>query len=380
MRKYEYTGAQNSPMMSKEKLNDLQAFATVAQERSFTRAAAILGVSRSALSHTLLALEARLGVRLLIRTTRSVSPTDAGNRLLAVLAPRLNEIEAELASLRASRDKPAGTVRITANDHAIVTVLWPRLRPLLTQYPDIHIEFSVGYELTDIAAQRFDAGVRMGDQVDKDMIAVRITPDVQMAVVAAPAYLAGRAAVRRPEDLMAHNCVNLRLPTHGALYAWEFEKGSQKTSVRVDGQTVFNNTFLMIQAALDGAGIAYVPHDLAAKYIATGNWYRYLPTGALISRDTIFTTRADSIFRRRLRWWSTRCAGTAKVIPAARWLPGFLNRDPLTGMALLIIGIGNMLLHQFNDPINKNTQFGVDMAVWRKRQVQWHWTDTPLFK
>ena len=248
MRKYEYTGAQNSPMMSKEKLNDLQAFATVAHERSFTRAAAILGVSRSALSHTLLALEARLGVRLLIRTTRSVSPTDAGNRLLAVLAPRLNEIEAELASLRASRDKPAGTVRITANDHAIVTVLWPRLRPLLTQYPDIHIEFSVGYELTDIAAQRFDAGVRMGDQVDKDMIAVRITPDVQMAVVA----------------------VNLRLPTHGALYAWEFEKGSQKTSVRVDGQTVFNNTFLMIQAALDGAGIAYVPHDLAAKYIATG--------------------------------------------------------------------------------------------------------------
>ena len=270
MRKYEYTGAQNSPMMSKEKLNDLQAFATVAHERSFTRAAAILGVSRSALSHTLLALEARLGVRLLIRTTRSVSPTDAGNRLLAVLAPRLNEIEAELASLRASRDKPAGTVRITANDHAIVTVLWPRLRPLLTQYPDIHIEFSVGYELTDIAAQRFDAGVRMGDQVDKDMIAVRITPDVQMAVVAAPAYLAGRAAVRRPEDLMAHNCVNLRLPTHGGLYAWEFEKGSQKTSVRVDGQTVFNNTFLMIQAALDGAGIAYVPHDLAAKYIATG--------------------------------------------------------------------------------------------------------------
>lgn len=321
-------------MMSKEKLNDLQAFATVAHERSFTRAAAILGVSRSALSHTLLALEARLGVRLLIRTTRSVSPTDAGNRLLAVLAPRLNEIEAELASLRASRDKPAGTVRITANDHAIVTVLWPRLRPLLTQYPDIHIEFSVGYELTDIAAQRFDAGVRMGDQVDKDMIAVRITPDVQMAVVAAPAYLAGRAAVRRPEDLMTHNCVNLRLPTHGGLYAWEFEKGSQKTTVRVDGQTVFNNTFLMIQAALDGAGIAYVPHDLAAKYIATGNWYRYLPTGALISRDTIFTTRGDSIFRRRLRWWSTRCAGTAGdpgcAMAAGLLKQGSSDRDGVT--------------------------------------------------
>lgn len=269
MLKYEYTGAKNSPIMSKEKLNDLQAFVTVAQERSFTRAAAVLGISRSALSHTLLGLEERLGVRLLIRTTRSVSPTDAGNRLLAVLAPRLDEIETELISLRASRDKPAGTVRITANDHAIVTVIWPRLQPLLNEHPDINIEFSVGYELTDIAAQRFDAGVRMGDQVDKDMIAVRITPDVPMAVVAAPDYLSGRAAVTRPEDLMAHNCINLRLPTHGALYAWEFEKDSQKINVRVDGQTVFNNTFLMIQAALDGAGIAYVPRDLVAKDIAT---------------------------------------------------------------------------------------------------------------
>ena len=255
--------------MSKEKLNDLQAFVTVAQERSFTRAAAVLGISRSALSHTLLGLEERLGVRLLIRTTRSVSPTDAGNRLLAVLAPRLDEIETELISLRASRDKPAGTVRITANDHAIVTVLWPRLQPLLNEHPDINIEFSVGYELTDIAAQRFDAGVRMGDQVDKDMIAVRITPGVPMVVVAAPGYLSGRAAVTRPEDLMAHNCINLRLPTHGALYAWEFEKGSQKINVRVDGQTVFNNTFLMIQAALDGAGIAYVPRELVAEDIAT---------------------------------------------------------------------------------------------------------------
>lgn len=256
--------------MIKEKLNDLQAFAVVAEARSFTRAAAILGVSRSALSHTVLGLEERLGVRLLIRTTRSVSPTDAGSRLLAVLAPRLKDIETELISLRASRDKPAGTVRITANDHAIVTVLWPRLRPLLNQYPDINIEFSVGYELTDIAAQRFDAGVRMGDQVDKDMIAVRITPDVQMAVVAAPDYLSGRTGITYPEDLLAHSCINLRLPTHGALYAWEFEQDNQKTSVRVAGQTVFNNTFLMIQAALDGAGIAYVPYDLVEKYIASG--------------------------------------------------------------------------------------------------------------
>jgi len=270
IRKCRYTGAINSPIMTKEKLNDLQAFVTVARERSFTRAAAILGISRSALSHTMLGLEARLGVRLLIRTTRSVSPTDAGNQLLTVLAPRLDEIESELASLRASRDKPAGSVRITANDHAIVTVLWPRLLPLMKQHPDINIEFSVGYELTDIAAQQFDAGVRMGSQVDKDMIAVRITPDVQMAVIAAPDYLSARPPVILPADLMEHNCINLRLPTHGALYAWEFEHQDQQVNVRVSGQTIFNNTFLMIQAAIDGMGIAYVPHDLVAKSIASG--------------------------------------------------------------------------------------------------------------
>lgn len=270
IRKCRYTGAINSPIMTKEKLNDLQAFVTVARERSFTRAAAVLGISRSALSHTLLGLEARLGVRLLIRTTRSVSPTDAGNQLLNVLAPRLDEIESELALLRASRDKPAGSVRITANDHAIVTVLWPRLLPLMKQHPDINIEFSVGYELTDIAAQQFDAGVRMGSQVDKDMIAVRITPDVQMAVIAAPDYLSARPPVILPADLMEHNCINLRLPTHGALYAWEFENQDQQVNVRVSGQTIFNNTFLMIQAAIDGMGIAYVPHDLVAKHIASG--------------------------------------------------------------------------------------------------------------
>ena len=257
-------------MTGKEKLNDLQAFVTVARERSFTRAAAQLGVSRSALSHTLLALEERLGVRLLIRTTRSVSPTDAGNHLLNVLAPRLEEIESELASLRASRNKPVGTVRITANDHAIVTTLWPRLQPLLRDYPDINIEFSVGYELTDIAAQRFDAGVRMGDQVDKDMVAVRITPDVQMAVIASHAYLSERPPIVLPADLIEHNCINLRLPTHGALYAWEFEKGGKKMNVRVTGQATFNNTFLMIQAALDGAGVAYVPGDVVEKYISSG--------------------------------------------------------------------------------------------------------------
>jgi DNA-binding transcriptional LysR family regulator len=253
-----------------DNLNDLQAFVTIARERSFTRAAAQLGQSRSALSHAMRALEARLGVRLLTRTTRSVSTTEAGARLLATLAPRLDEIGSELAALSAMRDKPAGTVRVTAHDHAIVTVLWPRLLPLLREYPDIQVELSVDYAFTDIAAQRFDAGVRAGDRVDKDMIAVRIGPDVRMAVAGAPAYLAGRPLPATPRELTDHRCINLRLPTHGGLYAWEFEKDSQSLNVRVDGQAVFNNTFLMLQAALDGMGLVYVPLDLLGPHFAAG--------------------------------------------------------------------------------------------------------------
>lgn len=256
--------------MPKENLNDLHAFMAVAQTRSFTRAAAQLGLSRSALSHAMLALEARLGVRLLTRTTRSVSPTEAGARLLSVLSPRLSEIQQELESLTAMRDKPAGTVRITAHDHAIVTALWPRLLPLLRQYPDVQIEFSVDYAMTDIAAQRFDAGVRVGNRVDKDMIAVRIAPDLRMAVAASPGYLAGRSLPATPQELTEHCCVNLRLPTHGGLYAWDFEKDGRALSVRVNGQTVFNNTFLMLQAALDGMGLAYVPYDLVKPHIEAG--------------------------------------------------------------------------------------------------------------
>ena len=256
--------------MPKENLNDLHAFMAVAQTRSFTRAAAQLGLSRSALSHAMLALEARLGVRLLTRTTRSVSPTEAGARLLSVLSPRLSEIQQELESLTAMRDKPAGTVRITAHDHAIVTALWPRLLPLLRQYPDVQIEFSVDYAMTDIAAQRFDAGVRVGNRVDKDMIAVRIAPDLRMAVAASPGYLAGRSLPATPQELTEHCCVNLRLPTHGGLYAWDFEKDGRALSVRVNGQTVFNNTFLMLRAALDGMGLAYVPYDLVKPHIEAG--------------------------------------------------------------------------------------------------------------
>jgi len=257
-------------MAAMENLNDLQAFVTVARERSFTRAAAQLGLSRSALSHAMLALEARLGVRLLTRTTRSVSTTEAGARLLDAVASRLDEIALELGSLSALRDKPAGTVRITAHDHAIHTVLWPRLRPLLKDYPEVQVEFSVDYGFTDIAAQRFDAGVRSGDRVDKDMIAVRIAPDLRMAVAASPEYLAGKPLPATPHDLTGHRCINLRLPTHGGLYVWEFEKDGQAVNVRVGGQTVFNNTFLMLQAALDGMGFAYVPRDLVQPHAAQG--------------------------------------------------------------------------------------------------------------
>ncbi len=256
--------------MAKENLNDLQAFVVVARERSFTRAAAQMGLSRSALSHAMLALEARLGVRLLTRTTRSVSTTEAGARLLDAVAPRLQDIEAELGALSAMRDKPAGTVRITAHDHAITTALWPRLLPLLRQYPDIQIEFSVDYAFTDIASHRFDAGVRLGDRVDKDMVAVRISPDLRMAVAASPAYLAGKTLPKKPQDLTDHRCVNLRLPTQGNLYAWDFQKGRKSVNVRVQGQTVFNNTLLMLQAALDGMGFAYVPFDLMQPHIEAG--------------------------------------------------------------------------------------------------------------
>lgn len=256
--------------MAKENLNDLNAFVVVARERSFTKAAAQLGMSRSAVSHAMLALEARLGVRLLTRTTRSVSTTDAGARLLNSVESRLQEIEDELSTLTAMREKPAGTVRITAHDHAIVTNLWPRLLPLLKEYPDVNVEFSVDYAFTDIAQHRFDAGVRNGDRVDKDMVAVRIAPDLRMAVVASPDYLANRQRPTKPQDLTSHQCVNLRLPTHGGLYAWEFEKSGESMNVRVQGQTVFNNTFLMLQAALDGLGLAYVPLDLVQAHLEEG--------------------------------------------------------------------------------------------------------------
>jgi DNA-binding transcriptional LysR family regulator len=262
--------------MPRTDLNDIVAFLAVARERSFTRAAARLGVSQSALSQTLRGLEGRLGLRLLTRTTRSVAPTEAGERLLRAAGPRLEEIEAELAALSELRDKPSGTIRITAHDHAIRAVLWPALEKLLPDYPDIKVEIVIDYGLTDIVAERYDAGVRTGEMVAKDMIAVRIGPDMRSAVVGAPSYFAKRPKPKTPQDLTTHSCINLRLPTHGGLYAWEFEKGKRDLRVRVDGQLVFNGTAPMLDAALAGAGLAYVPEDAVQAHLADGRLIRVL--------------------------------------------------------------------------------------------------------
>ncbi len=257
-------------------LNDIATFLAVARQRSFTRSAAQLGVSQSALSQTVRGLEARLGLRLLTRTTRRVAPTEAGERLLAAAGPRLDEIDAELAALSELRDKPSGTIRITAHDRALKTILWPALERLLPDYPDIKVEIVIDYGLTDIVAERYDAGIRSGEMVAKDMVAVRIGPEMRSAVVGAPSYPAKRTRPKTPQDLTAHSCINLRLPTYGGLYAWEFEKYGRELRVRVEGQLVFNETAPMLDAALAGLGLAYLPEDQVQGHISDGRLIRVL--------------------------------------------------------------------------------------------------------
>lgn len=257
-------------------LTDLVAFLAVARERSFTRAAAQLGVSQSALSHTIRGLEERLGIRLLTRTTRAVSPTEAGGRLLNSIGPRLDEIDSELAAVTALSGKPAGTVRITTGEHAATTVLWPKLREILPDYPDITVEVIVDYGLTDIVAERYDAGIRLGEHLAKDMIAVRIGPELRLIVVGSPTYFANHAVPKTPHDLVAHRCINTRLPTYGGLYAWEFEKDEQELKVRGEGQLVFNSTPQVLQAALDGFGLAFVMEDTARALIDAGRLVQVL--------------------------------------------------------------------------------------------------------
>ena len=256
--------------MARANVNDLIAFLAVARTRSFTRAAAQLGVSQSALSHTIRGLEERLGLRLLTRTTRSVAPTEAGERLLRNVGPHLDEIDAEIDALSDLKEKPSGTIRINSSEHAAETLLWPRLAEFLPHYPDVNVEIWADYTLADIVAERFDAGVRLGEQVARDMVAVRIGPDERFVVVGSPAYLDGRDRPLHPQDLLAHRCINLRLPTSGGLYAWEFEKDGHELKVRVEGQLVFNRLGPVLKAALASFGLAFLPEELVLPHIAAG--------------------------------------------------------------------------------------------------------------
>ena len=262
--------------MTVESYDQLAIFAVVAQERSFTRAAARLGMSQPALSRAMRQLEERLGVRLLARTTRSVAPTQAGEHLLQVIAPRFDEINSELALLSKFRDRPAGKLRITAGEHAAIAVLQPVLAQLLPDHPDLSIEIIVDYGMTDIVAEGFDAGVRLGEQVAKDMIAMRIGPDMRMAVVGSPAYFSRHPKPVNPSDLVAHNCITLRMPTHGGLFAWEFEKNGQALNVRIEGQLVFNTIAMRLESARQGLGLAYMPENVVQADVEQGRLIRVL--------------------------------------------------------------------------------------------------------
>ena len=260
----------------REHLSEILDFLAVARERSFTRAAAQLGVSQSALSHSVRSLETRMGVRLLTRTTRSVSATEAGERLMHSVAPRLAEIEAEIAAVSELSDKVAGTIRLTAIDHVVESVVWPRIGPVLHQYPDLKVEISTDYRMVDIAAERYDIGIRWGDQVQQDMVAVRLTPDERLTIVGAPSYLRAHGVPASPQDLLRHNCSTLRLASSGGIYAWELEQGEHKVEVRVGGQTVFTSVYPMLQAVLSGHGLAFLPEDLTQPHVEAGRLQRVM--------------------------------------------------------------------------------------------------------
>lgn len=262
--------------MARENFNDVLAFVHVVREGSFTRAAAVLGVSPSALSHAVRDIETALGMQLLARTTRSVAPTEAGLRLFNEIAPQFEDIDAEVRALQEMHNKPAGTVRITSAEHAARNYLWPKLCKALRDYPDIHVELNVDYARTDIITQRYDAGVRLGDQVAKDMIAVRISPDQRIAVVATTSYFAQRGMPHTPQELQQHDCINLRLPTHGGLLPWDFRKDGQEVVLRVSGQWVFNTSSAILEAALEGCGVAFVPENMVLEHLAARRLVRVL--------------------------------------------------------------------------------------------------------
>ncbi|MBN9563451.1 MAG: LysR family transcriptional regulator [Alphaproteobacteria bacterium] len=256
--------------MARTDLNQLTWFQAVAEERSFTKAAAKLGVAQSTLSHTIRQIEARMGIRLLTRTTRNVATTAAGERLLQTIAPRFSEIEDEIAALTALGENPSGSIRLTLSDHALESVVWPKLKPVLSAYPDITVELLLDSTFRNIVEEGFDAGVRLGESVEKDMIAVRIGPDWRLVAVASPEYLDMHGVPEHPQDLVRHICINMRHETAGGIYAWEFEKDGQALRVRVNGQLTFNNSYAMIDAAVNGYGIAYVPEDIVERHTASG--------------------------------------------------------------------------------------------------------------
>jgi DNA-binding transcriptional LysR family regulator len=256
--------------MARGNFNELVWFLAVAEERSFTKAAAKLGIAQSTLSHAMKQLEARMGLRLLMRTTRSVSTTEAGERLRQSMAPRIGEIETEIEALMGFRDKPAGTVRITLSDHAMESVVWPKLCPVLKSYPDIRLELDIDNGFRNIVEDGYDAGVRLGESLEKDMVAVRIGPDWRLVAVGLPVYFSRNPPPDHPRALMHHNCMNRRQAKSGGLYAWEFEKDGEEIRVRVDGQLTFNTSQAMIGAALEGYGIAYVPESLVEHHLAAG--------------------------------------------------------------------------------------------------------------
>jgi DNA-binding transcriptional LysR family regulator len=299
--------------MQREDLGDLNAFLAVAEARNFTRAAARLGISQSALSHTIRRLEARIGVRLLTRTTRSVAPTEAGQRLLGTLAPALDGIAAQLAALSELRRKPAGTIRITTSEHAAYSVLWPVLEKLLPEYPDLNVELSLDSGLRDIVADRFDAGVRLGEALAKDMIATRIGPDLRMAIVGAPAYFAGRPPPRTPQELSDHLCINLRQRSSGSIYAWELAKDGRELRVRVEGRLVLNDVRMIAHAALSGLGLGFVMEDQVMADIAAGRLVRVLEDWCPAFPATTSITPAAGNLRPPSRCWWTRCGSAERV-------------------------------------------------------------------
>lgn len=296
----------------RENFNDMLWFLVVAEERSFTKAAAKIGVTQSTLSHTIKRLETQMGLRLLARTTRSVSTTEAGERLRQSLAPRMAEIEADIAALTAFRDRPTGTVRITVSDHALETLIWPKLRPVLSDYPDIKVEFSRDNGLRNIVEDGFDAGVRLGETVEKDMVAVRIGPDWRLVAIGSPDYFRQHGIPKTPQGLVGHNCIGLRLTSGGGFYAWEFQKDGRDVRMRVDGQLAFNSTLPMVDAAIAGYGVAYVPEDIAAEHIATGRlqlvlddwspsfagYYLYYPSSR--QNSAAFKIIVDALRERRI--------------------------------------------------------------------------------